>query len=140
MKKAITLFISLILWIDLSAQKPQTVNRAPLLFKSSGREDIRQIIQNKEGDYILVGSDKNWFSDDDNALFTRVSAHAGKIKLEQKVVPIGRRGAQKANCVVQTRDGGYVLAGFTDSTNNQKKKQPVPNYIFLLWGSITKTQ
>ena len=97
---------------------PKTLIEKP--FNSSGKETVTHIIQNKQGQYILVGTDANWFVDNDqNAFMATAEPDAPTQRI--KAMPFGGKGTQQANAVVQTHDGGYIVAGFTDSEKGDKR-------------------
>jgi uncharacterized repeat protein (TIGR01451 family) len=99
--------------LDLNVREPS--------FRQSGRDIIRSIIQNKQGEYVVIGTTTNRFlSTDDNIFFSRLNANT----LDQigNPIPIGDRHTEGGNAVVQTRDGGYVIAGFTDSVQVGKRE------------------
>ena len=122
MKQTSTLFILLIGFFKLWSQKPALPEPVPLYFSSSGKESVNHVIQDKKGNFVLVGTDNNWFiANDENVFFKTVSSNAKEPPLD--IMPIGKKGNQKAHCVVQTHDGGFVIAGSTDSTNADKQSE-----------------
>jgi Caspase domain len=106
------------------AQKNAQYPWNPVLLDKSKKDVARRVIQNKQGQFVVVGTTHNWLlGNNDDAFFTIVDS----IGVQQlNAMPIGsRQNTEGANSVLQTRDGGYVIVGFSDSsaTDYQAKRQ-----------------
>lgn len=119
LQKNSILFIILLNSLGLFAQKKPDFKEQG--FGKSGRDAIKCIIQNKKGEYVLVGSSGNWFLNNDaDIFFTKINANTFTPLIN--AIPIGDKHTDGANSVVETRDGGYVIAGYTDSAKLGKRE------------------
>jgi hypothetical protein len=100
----------------LSAQKQTMVDCFPVLFNDAERQEVRRVIRNKQGEYVVVGTTTHWLWGDNNMFLSMVGNKS--VGLNKS---IGGKGNEQAFGVVQTRDGGYVLAGFTESVAKRDK-------------------
>ena len=72
-------------------------------------DNILDLIQSFSGEYVAVGETKSKSEGGKDILFLRVDQ---KLK-EITKIPLGRSGDERANAVVQTHDGDFVLAGYS---------------------------
>lgn len=81
------------------------------------KEAPQHIIQNKQGQFVIVGTTSSWLGLDDTDIGLTIVDSIGTAR---PTVTIGGSGNDGANSVVQTRDGGYIIAGFTESLSKAK--------------------
>ena len=98
-------------------------------FGGNRYDEATDIIENKDGNLVMIGQCKNLDNKKDKSqkdihkldktgnsdlLFLIVSPKGTLLKIKA----IGRSGSERGNAVVQTYDGGYAIAGFTNSKTN----------------------
>lgn len=103
------------------AQKmPQTAAKPDIKWETTFqgvKEAPKRIIQNKQGQFVTVGTTSSWLGLDDTDIGFTIVDSIGTVR---PTVTIGGSGNDGANGVVQTRDGGYIIAGFTESADKVK--------------------
>jgi hypothetical protein len=82
-------------------------------FGGTGSDEGGYVIQNKDGDLIVVGKISVSSLDDDISL-TKLNKYGNPIWAKQ----YGGNNREYGNCVRQTADGGYVISGKTASFGN----------------------
>jgi len=90
-------------------------------FGGGGDDSISSIIQNSDGSYILAGY-SNSINDNDFDYFLIKMSAEGKIRWYKNY---GGVKEDKTSCLINTSDGGYVLAGYSNSYNDD-------NFDFLI--------
>ncbi|GAB0156163.1 hypothetical protein CHRYSEOSP005_14270 [Chryseobacterium sp. Alg-005] len=88
-------------------------------FGGSNNETAKSIIQTPDGGYITAGFSK---SSDGNATINQGDNDFWVVKMDalgtfQWQKSLGGSGDDQANSICTTSDGGYVIAGFTNSSN-----------------------
>lgn len=117
MKKQISIFIFFILSISLFAQP---VIQWQNSFGGTGNEYASCIVQTNDGGYIVSGLSASNDSDvtGNNGMrdFWIVKmTNAGSIQWQKS---LGGSADDWANCILQTNDGGYIIAGYTESNDS----------------------
>ncbi|UOU99726.1 T9SS type A sorting domain-containing protein [Chryseobacterium daecheongense] len=88
-------------------------------FGGSNNETAKSIVQTPDGGYITAGFSK---SSDGNATINQGDNDFWVVKMDalgtfQWQKSLGGSGDDQANSICTTSDGGYVVAGFTNSSN-----------------------
>ena len=108
-------------------------------FGSSGQDKLRSILLTNDGGFLLAGSSEskavakkgtqgNDFIDGDKKSVTRGGSDFWIIKLtakgkEEWQKTIGGSGQDELNCIVRTRDGGFIVGGSSSSDASGEKAQ-----------------
>ena len=74
-------------------------------------EDAMSIIQTSDGGYAIVGMTRSWGVGNNDVLLIKLNS-AGAVSWART---FGGMGFEYGNSIVQTSDGGYAIAGYTDS-------------------------
>lgn len=116
---------SIILFIFLLGNFTHAQSSIPLSiqwqksFGGSAAETAKSIVQTPDGGYITAGFSK---SSDGNATMNHGNNDVWIVKMDasgnlQWQKSLGGSGDDQANSIRNTSDGGYIVAGFTESTN-----------------------
>jgi hypothetical protein len=82
----------------------------------SNSDNANSVQQTTDGGYIVAGHISSWVSDDDFWLIK--TDENGNVEWDQTY---GGYDSDNANSVQQTTDGGYIVAGFTESYGSGSK-------------------
>jgi hypothetical protein len=109
---------------------------------STGQDKLRSVLLTNDGGYLLAGSSESKklpaagtnekdFLDGDKKAVSRGGVDFWVIKLNAKggeewQKTIGGLGQDELNCVVRTKDGGFVLGG--SSSSDESGEKTTPNY------------
>jgi hypothetical protein len=80
-------------------------------YGGAGDDYAHSVIQTSDGGYALAGSTNSFGPGEINAYLVKTNAN-GNIVWNQTY---GGRATNEAAAMIQTRDGGYAMAGYTDS-------------------------
>ncbi|MEA1962043.1 MAG: hypothetical protein U9N81_12385 [Bacillota bacterium] len=80
-------------------------------YGGSGDDSANWVEQTKDGGYILAGYTKEKYEDERNIYVVKVDAN-GKEKWDRE---LGGKKFEEASCVRQTKDGSFIVSGYTDS-------------------------
>jgi hypothetical protein len=69
------------------------------------------LIQTSDGGYAIIGSTKSFGAGGDDVYVVKLDAHGNL----QWTKTIGGPDREEANSLIQTSDGGYLIAGYTES-------------------------
>lgn len=112
MKRHLIACIYILFLIDLPyAQEVPLVHSWDRYYGVGGSEEVHAMIEDVEGNIILVGVSHPGEYKSSEFLFMKISP-AGDLLFRRDM---GGVRADGANAVIQTWDGGYVLGGFTES-------------------------
>ncbi|MEW6378533.1 MAG: hypothetical protein AB1611_02870 [bacterium] len=78
-------------------------------------DSAQAVQQTSDGGYIVVGWTRS-FGGDQDCYIIKLNSNGEEVWPETK--RYGGKGNQRANAVVQTSNGGYIIAGVTDSTES----------------------
>ncbi|UPT69703.1 MAG: T9SS type A sorting domain-containing protein [Flavobacterium sp. JAD_PAG50586_2] len=108
-------------------------------FGSSGQDKLRSVLLTNDGGYLLAGSceskmlpkkdtQEKEFIDGDKKSPSRGGADFWVIKLNAKggeewQKTLGGKGQDELNCVVKTKDGGFILGGSSSSDTAGEKSE-----------------
>lgn len=104
------------------------VKRWDKRYGSASSDYLFSIQQTADGQFILCGGSGGWASGDKSSSsfgyedFWLVKVDTNGTKLWDRT--IGGDGVDRPQALQQTRDGGYILAGFSSSGTNAHKSQP----------------
>jgi hypothetical protein len=85
-------------------------------YGGSNSDNANSVQQTTDGGYIVAGHISSWVSDDDFWLIK--TDENGNVEWDQTY---GGYDSDNANSVQQTTDGGYIVAGFTESYGSGSK-------------------
>ena len=80
-------------------------------YGGAGDDYAYSVIQTSDGGYALAGSTDSFGPGETNAYLVKTNANGNMIWSQT----YGGRATNEATAVIQTSDGGYALAGYTDS-------------------------
>lgn len=133
----LSLFLFSLLSECMYAQSPQISWQHTI--GGSGNEDLRSVVENEDGSYVIAGYSSSGISGD------KQEANLGnpnttdywvmKLNSSGNMVwqnTIGGDINDALHCVRHTQDGGYILGGWSSSTNSGDKSEP--NFgVFDIW-------
>ena len=111
----LTLVFLLFSWINLQAGT--TWARA---YGKNKRESANSVAVTTDGGFVVAGWTQSFGKGNSDFWVIKLDAH-GNIIWEKTY---GKRGREKANCIIQTKDGGFIVAGETTS---------YPRYLINIW-------
>jgi len=80
-------------------------------YGGSGYDEARSIQQTTDGGYIVAGLTNSFYSEGDNFYVIKLDENGNKVWEEA----YGDKGEERAYSIQQTTDGGYIVAGYTNS-------------------------
>ena len=82
-----------------------------------GYESASSVVQTADGGYVMAGQTDSYGAGLADAYVVKLNASGGL----QWTKTIGGTGNDWASSVVQTSDGGYIVAGFTSQSNGYRR-------------------
>ncbi len=98
--------------LGLFGREPEAASPPEGMCLASGAG--RSVRQTDDGGYIIAGVRQDPTAGDDNAYLIKTKPD-GTLEWERQFGSQGVRVLEAASCVRQTADGGYILAGYTNS-------------------------
>ncbi|MFC1855785.1 hypothetical protein ACFL2A_04525 [Thermodesulfobacteriota bacterium] len=111
MKKIALIIVALVFLVGISKVKKKTPNTYEKTFGGVAFDEGKSVIETSDGDYLLLG-ETNSFEMNDRDMYLVKTNNKLNIRWSEYY---GGEGAEFGHSMIETKDGGYLLLGYTKS-------------------------